>query len=80
MINSYQRVINNDTNRMLSDRDMLLSQYSNVPSTIIDKPFGRRLSNDHKSINNVNRNSIIRNVSNKIKSGKRVFPKDFFYN
>lgn len=80
MLNNYQRVANNDTNRILSDRDMLSSQYSSVASTIVDKPNGRRLSNDHKSINNVNRNFIIRNVSNKKKSGRRVFPKDFFSN
>lgn len=80
MLNNYQRVANNDTNRILSDRDMLSSQYSSVASTIVDKPNGRRPSNDHKSINNVNRNFIIRNVSNKKKSGRRVFPKDFFSN
>ncbi|MGK0368131.1 MAG: hypothetical protein ACI9QD_001272 [Thermoproteota archaeon] len=81
LMRDYQKVSGNQVYKIWQERDVLSSQYSSVASTIVpDRNFVKDLSPSLKSMNNINRNFIIRQVSHKTKGkgGKRLFPKDFF--
>lgn len=83
MLNNYQHIAVNDPYKIASEMDMLSSQYSSVASTIVADKHRRDISNSQKSISQINRNFIVKNSSSKQKlgrSGRKVFPKDFFSN
>lgn len=81
MMKDYQQVSSNQFYKLLKDRDILSSQYSSVASTIgPEKNRFKDWSPSMKSMNNINRNLILKQVSQKTKGkgGRRLFPKDFF--
>jgi hypothetical protein len=81
MMRDYQQVSSNQFYKLLKERDILSSHYSSVASTIgpVKNNF-KDSSPSMKSMNNINRNFILRQVAQKTKGkgGRRLFPKDFF--